>query len=199
MNSTESRPLCVDLDGTLIRTDLFVESIFALIKRNILFVFLLPLWLLKGKAYLKHEIATRVDIDAGLLPYHGEFLDYLKKERTNGRRLILATASNEKFAKAVALNLGIFHDVLASNNTVNLSGKHKLERLQELFGDGGFVYAGNAMVDLSLWDKADEALLVNPERGVEESTKRKSTITQVFDDRTENPLERYLKALRLHQ
>ena len=102
----DARPLVVDLDGTLIRTDLLVESTFALLKQNILYVFLLPFWLLKGKARLKHEIAARVDIDAGLLPYPEEFLDFLKAEHAAGRRLVLATASNEKFAEAIALDTG---------------------------------------------------------------------------------------------
>jgi len=199
MNSTTSSPLCVDLDGTLIHTDLLVESVFALLKRNIFFVFVLPLWLLKGKAHLKHQIADRIDIDPGLLPYHGEFLDYLKKEYDDGRKLILTTASNEKFAKVIALYLNIFHDVLASNATINLSGRRKLERLLDLFGEGGFNYAGNAMVDLALWGKADQALLVNPERGVKEAAERQSKIAKIFDDRTGSPLKHYLKALRLHQ
>ncbi|MGD8911945.1 MAG: UbiA family prenyltransferase [Candidatus Thiodiazotropha sp.] len=193
------RPLVIDLDGTLIRTDLLVESVFALLKRNILFVFLLPIWLFKGKAHLKHEIAIRTDIDTRLLPYHDEFLDYLKAEHLAGRRLVLATASNEKFAEAIALNLGVFHEVLASNATVNLSGRRKLERLRELFGDHGFDYAANAMVDLPLWEAAHSALLVNTERGVKEAAERKSQIAHVFDDRDGGPLKRYLKALRLHQ
>ena len=192
-------PLCVDLDGTLIRTDLLVESGFALLKRNILFVFLLPLWLFRGKAHLKHEIARRVDIDVGLLPYHGEFLDYLKQEYATGRTLFLATASNEKFAEAVALYLGIFRDVLASNATVNLSGWRKLERLKSLFGDGAFDYAGNAKVDLPLWQEARQVLLVNPGRGVREVAQRQFTAVRVFDDRTGHRLKRYLKSIRLHQ
>ena len=199
MKAAEARPLAVDLDGTLIRSDLLVESVFALLKLNILFVFLLPLWLLRGKAHLKQEVATRVDIDAELLPYHHEFLDYLKQEQATGRRLILATASNEKFAEAVAVYLGIFHDVLASNATVNFSGHRKLERLQSLFGEGGFDYAGNSMVDLPLWQKAGRALLVNPERGVKEVAESRCSVARVFDDRTGHPLKRYLKAFRLHQ
>jgi len=110
MNGTASRPLSVDLDETLIRTDLLVESVFALLKRNLLFVFLLPLWLLKGRAHLKHEIAARVDLDVGLLPYQGSFLAYLKQEHADGCRLILATAANERYAAAIALNLGISRD-----------------------------------------------------------------------------------------
>ena len=199
MISTASRPLCVDLDGTLIRTDLLAESVFALLKSNIIYLFLLPLWLLKGKAYLKHQIAIRVDIDVHLLPYHEVFLDYLKQEHARGRRLILATGSNEKFADAVALYLGIFHDVLASNTTTNLSGGQKLKHLQGLFGDGGFDYAGNAMVDLPLWQKCNQALLVNPEPGVKEKAQQQRAIARIFDDRSGHPIKRYFMALRLHQ
>ena len=82
-------------------------------------VFLLPMWLLKSKAYLKREIAARIDIVAGLLPYHDGFLNYLKVEHANGHRLFLATASNDKFTQAIVLNLESFHEVLASNASVN--------------------------------------------------------------------------------
>jgi len=198
MKGTASRPLGVDLDGALIRTDLLVESVFALLKRNALFVFLLPLWLLKGRARLKHEIAARVAIDAGLLPYQGDFLAYLKQEHADGRRLILATAANERHAEAIALHLGIFHDIVASNATVNLSAGRKLERLRERCGDDGFDYAAKAMVDLPVWERAGEALLVNPERGVKAAVEHLGKVPRVFEDRTGNPLRHYLKALRLH-
>ena len=199
LSGSGTRPLVVDLDGTLVQSDLLAESVFALLKRNIFFVLLLPFWLLKGKAHLKHQIAARVDIDAGLLPYHRQFLDYLESEHANGRRLILATASNEKFAGAVALNLGIFHDVLASSDDVNLSGHRKLERLKELFGHEGFDYAGNAKVDLKLWKNTGTAILVNPERGVKKAAERSCKVQQVFDNRSGSSLKRYLKALRVHQ
>lgn len=198
-NISYERTLVVDLDGTLVRTDLLIESVCALLKRNILFAFLLPLWLLKGKAHLKNEIALRVDVDAGLLPYHEEFLDYLKSQHAAGRRLILATASNEKFAEAIALNLGFFHDILASNATVNLSGRRKLERVRELFPNHGFDYAANAMVDLPLWEAAHSALLVNPERGVRNAAEQRCKIARVFDDRIGSPMKYYFEALRLHQ
>jgi len=197
--AAEMRPLVVDLDGTLVRTDLLVESVFALLRRNLLFVFLLPLWLIRGKAHFKHEIARRVDFDARLLPYQEQFLGFLRSERAAGRRLALATASNEKFAEAVALHLGLFQDVVASTAVINLSGHRKLERLQGLFGAGGFDYAANAMVDLPLWKAAHSALLVNPERGVLAAAKRQGEVARVFDDRTGRPLRHYMAAARLHQ
>ncbi|MEO0923742.1 MAG: hypothetical protein AAFY09_13405 [Pseudomonadota bacterium] len=56
-------PLCVDLDGTLTRTDTLWESLIALLSANPLTLFLIIPWLLKGRAHLKSEIARRVDLD----------------------------------------------------------------------------------------------------------------------------------------
>ncbi len=195
---TSSRPLCVALDGALVRSDLLLESVFALLKRNALFVFLIPIWLLKGKACLKRQIADRVELDVSLLPYQETFLVYLRHEHANGRRLILVSACNERFARSVARHLGIFEDVLASNETIHLYGGNRLERLQWLFADSGFDYAGNTMVDLPLWKQARNVLLINPEPGVKESVAELGRVAQVFDDRDGYPLKRYVSALRLH-
>lgn len=194
-----SIPLCVDLDGTLIQTDLLVESVFALLKKNLLYVFLLPLWLMQGKARLKQEIADRVDIDARLLPYHDAFLAFLKLEHHKGRRLILATASHEKFANAVGRHLDIFHAVFASTEKVNLSGTRKLSCLRNSLGNERFDYAGNAMVDLPILKYARHAILVRPERGVKKAVEEHVPVIRVFDGRKEHPLKEYLKAIRLHQ
>ncbi|MCF6281387.1 MAG: UbiA family prenyltransferase [Candidatus Polarisedimenticolaceae bacterium] len=198
-NEQNIRPLCVDLDGTLLRTDLLVESFFLLLKRNMLYLFLLPFWLLKGKAHLKQQIADRVDIDVSLLPYHGDFLDYLKQQHSTGRRLILATASNKKFAEAVAEHAAIFDTVLASDAETNLSGSRKLAPLVAEFGEGGFDYAGNAMIDFKIWQHAAEVILVNPERGVKKAAEKEAYAIRLFDDRQGHPLTPYLKAMRLHQ
>jgi hypothetical protein len=86
----------VDLDGTPVRTDLLVESLLALLKHKPVFVFVLPLWLLKGKAYFKQQIARRVSLDVSTLPYRQDLLDYLKAQRAGGRRIVLATAATCK-------------------------------------------------------------------------------------------------------
>ena len=198
--STDSskRPLCIDLDGTLVRSDLLVETLFALLKQNILTVFLLPLWLVKGKAYFKQQIADRVDIDPVILPYHESFLEYLKDQHARGRRLILVTASNVKYAEAVALYLGIFDDIMASDRHTNLSGKRKLARLTKQFGVREFDYAANGRIDLPVWSGAGAAVLVNPERGVREAVGHLTIVDSTFDDRGSS-LALYIKAMRLHQ
>ena len=196
---SSERPLCVDLDGTLVCTDLLVEAVFALFKENLLYLFLLPLWLFRGKAHLKHQIAERVDLDASLLPYHGPFLDYLKQEHATGRRLILATASNIKFAEAIASYLKLFDTVLASDAKTNLSGQRKLDRLQNQFGEGQFDYAGNAKEDLVIWTHADEAILVNPERRLRTIAERQLNIAHIFENKHNQRFKRLLEAMRLHQ
>ena len=99
--------------------------------------------MLKGKAYLKQQIARRVSLDVGILPYRDELLDYLKTQRAEGRTIVLATACDMKFARQVADHLKLFDLVFASDGITNLSGESKRARLVSEFGEKGFDYAGN--------------------------------------------------------
>ena len=132
-----SFPLVVDLDETLVKTDLLVESFLTLIKQNPLYIFVCFFWLLKGRAFLKRQISQRVILDVGVLPYNHELLDYLKVQRALGRRLVLATASDERIARQVADYLQLFDKVLASNGTVNLSGEYPNEKEHAVAGAEG--------------------------------------------------------------
>ncbi|MGD8874289.1 MAG: hypothetical protein PVH38_04010, partial [Gammaproteobacteria bacterium] len=204
MNNTASAkdcgqtPLYVDMDGTLLRTDLLAESFFALLKHNPFYLLLVPFWLLRGRAWLKQQIAARVDIDVEVLPYHAGFLEYLRNEAGRGRELYLATASNGKFAQAVAGYLGCFTGVLASDARRNLKGSHKLAAILARHGDRGFDYAGNAAADLKIWPHARRAILVSPRRGVEKAAQKLGNVAHVFSDRGAGPVT-YLHAIRVHQ
>jgi len=191
-------PLCVDLDGTLVRTDVLVESWFVLLKRNALSAVLVPFWIVHGKARLKHEIALRADIDVQTLPYNKAFIDHLYDQHKQGRRLLLTTATNEKYANQVAQHLGIFESVMASDAQSNLSGERKHQRLVQRFGVGGFDYAGNANSDLLIFQSARRAILVEPEPGVERAAKQVTEVAHYFrSDLT--VLRAYLRALRPYQ
>lgn len=191
-------PLFVDLDGTLIRSDILHESALLLLQRNPFCLFLLPIWLLRGKAYLKQQIADRVDLRVDLLPYHPEFLEYLQEQHRGDRKLILATASNRKYADAVAKHLGIFDRVMASDASNNLSGKEKAERFREAYGEKQFCYAGNARVDVHVWRHAGGAVLVNPHRGVRVAAEEVTSLEAVFEDKADY-LKQFIKAMRPHQ
>jgi hypothetical protein len=158
-------PLAVDLDGTLIHTDILWESFVALMKQNIFCICLLPLWLSKGKANLKHEIAKRVTLDVAVLPYNEEFVTFLREEHLDGRNLVLTTGADSIIAQQIADHLGIFSDVLASTSNNNLTGRRKAKALREKFGSRGFEYAGNETADLKVWADSCGAIVVNaPER-----------------------------------
>ncbi|MFQ6024051.1 MAG: UbiA family prenyltransferase [Acidiferrobacterales bacterium] len=193
-----SVPLCVDLDGTLIKTDILIESLFALLKRGIFFALLIPFWLLRGKAYLKEQIAARVELDVDLLPYNERFLGYLREQHGAGRPLVLATASHAKFAHKIAEHLGLFTHVLGSDDQNNLSGSRKLEQLRDKFGEQGFDYAGNSRTDLKIWPHARQAILVNPAPGVRSAAERVASVGDVFDEGREG-VRGYLRAIRIHQ
>ena len=192
-------PLCVDLDGTLIKTDLLWESLLVLLKQNPLLVVLLPLWLIKGKAYLKHEIARRVTLDASTLPYDQDLVEFLSEERRSGRELILATASHESFARAVATHLGLFDErVFGSDCSVNLKGVRKVALLVERYGTRRFAYAGNSTADFPVWAEASEAIVVNASAAVESRARTLTTVSRVFSSPAKWA-KSVAKALRVHQ
>src|SRR6516162_108978 len=194
---SENVPLCVSLDGPLLRTDLLIESWFGLLRTRALLAILAPYWLMWGKARLKHEIALRTELDVRHLPYDGPLLEYLRDQFRAGRRLVLTTGSNEKYADEVATHLGIFKEVIASNVQTNLSAAAKSRLLVERYGDRGFDYAGNAKTDLQVFPHARQTILVNPAPGVERTVKQ-PTGKQMFAG-TFSRLGVYLRALRLHQ
>jgi 4-hydroxybenzoate polyprenyltransferase len=191
-------PLCVDLDGTLVYSDLLVEALFGLMGQDFFAALRAPFWLFAGKAHLKAEVSRRVDLDVTTLPYNEPLLGYLRDERARGRHLVLATASPAKYARAVAEHLGLFDEVVATEGTKNLAGVHKADALAERFGEHGFDYVGNARPDLAVWKRARRAVLVNPEPGIEAAARQIIPVETVLD--TGRPsLRDYFRTLRPHQ
>lgn len=188
-------PLFVDLDGTIINTDLLLEVSLKFLKQNPLNIFLLICWLIKGKAHLKQRLAEQVDINAATLPYNLEFLGFIKEQHERGRKLYLATASHQKYADAIAEYLGIFEGVLATSATFNMKGKNKLKHCLEV--SQKFAYAGNETFDFCLFEKADESFLVNPTAAALRLSK-KHPVTRIFQNKT-SKFKILVKAMRVHQ
>lgn len=158
-------PLCVDLDGTLLRTDVLHEQLliaatrWSLLRR-------LPGWFSQGIAHLKHELARAVPVDVATLPYDATLIDYLARQRALGRRLVLTTGADRQIADAISRHLGLFDAVIASDGTANLRGAVKAKRLCATFGERRFCYVGNDRSDLAIWRKAAAAVFVNSQRHV---------------------------------
>jgi 4-hydroxybenzoate polyprenyltransferase/phosphoglycolate phosphatase-like HAD superfamily hydrolase len=190
-------PIVVDLDGTLVDSDLLVEAYFLYLRQHPL-SFLSPFyWLRRGKSYLKNRLTDHATPDASTLPYNPELMEWLRSRKAEGRRLVLATASDQRVAQAVADYLGLFDEVIGTTET-NLSSHEKARQLVERFGHGGFEYVGNAKADVAVWQVADIAHVVNPEAGVLTRARRTGDVGQVIHTRPPY-LKTLAKTLRLHQ
>ncbi len=188
----------VDLDGTLIKTDLLWESCLLALKQCPTAVPRLAVTLLRGKAAFKQALAALVTPDASLLPYNAQVVEELRRER---RPVVLATASPGVWAEAVSAHLGIFADVLGSEGTQNLKGTEKLQAMQawcERHGQTGFAYYGDSKADLPIWAASHEAVAVGPSATVRRGLKAQAKSPRIIEPERGRrfPL---LKVLRPHQ
>ena len=189
-------PLCVDLDGTLIKTDTLVESLLSVLKSRPLDFLRVPLWLLSGRARLKRELAARASLNVAALPYNVELVEFLRDEQASGRPIFLVSATDRSIADAVAEHVGLFQEVIASEGTVNLKGARKMEALRSRFGSRGYDYAGNEIADVPVWSEANAAIVVNAPPGL---AKRTTTpVARTFAPRA-NRVRTVLRALRVQQ
>jgi len=172
----KSEFLCADLDGIILISDSLWDSAFELISMHFWYVFLIPFWRIQGIAVLKHEIAQRVLPDISKFPQREELIEFLRRERLGGRRLILATGADRRIASAVADHLGFFHEVLASDGVNNLSGERKRDAILAATSGKGFDYIGARRADIPVWKAANCAYLVDPSRRL---LKTVSTLNQV--------------------
>jgi 4-hydroxybenzoate polyprenyltransferase/phosphoserine phosphatase len=160
------RPLCVDLDGTLVKSDTLVDSLLALMRTHPALIFQLPSRLLHGKAAFKAFVTESVSLDVTHLPYNRAVLEFLQLERMRGRDIYLATGADIRLAHRVADHLGIFTGVLGSYASTNLTGSKKLAGLRNRLNSAAFDYIGNDTPDLPLLSEATEAMVANPSLGL---------------------------------
>jgi 4-hydroxybenzoate polyprenyltransferase/phosphoserine phosphatase len=191
-------PLYVDLDGTLIATDSLHESLLKLVRASPLALLQLPVWLLKGRAVLKREVARRTRLDVSTLPYRPEVLELVRRAREAGRRTILATASDGRVARRVAEHLGLFDAVLASDGEHNVKGAAKLAAILADTRGQGFSYAGDHPADMKVWQGAQAAVVVSRSAALARRAAGVTEVEAVIQPRRAG-LGRYLYGLRAHQ
>jgi 4-hydroxybenzoate polyprenyltransferase/phosphoserine phosphatase len=192
-----NRTIVIDLDGTLVHTDMLVENLFLFLRLHPFRVFQLVAWLLGGKAYFKRRVADTVLPDVARLPYDHALLNWLGEQRAKGARLVLATASDLRIARRVAQHLQIFDEVLGTED-INLSSRNKRDALVRRYGEKGFEYIGNSSADLAVWTAASRIHVANPERNVLAAARRIGPVDLVLNAR-KGYFRTLLKALRIHQ
>ena len=190
--------IVVDLDGTLILSDILAESIFLFLRNHPLQVFAMIGWLLRGKAYLKMRLASLVMPDVTLLPYNQQLIEWLIMRRNLGASLVLATASDIRVAEAIANHLGIFSEILATDNGANLASHAKRDILVNKYGEHNFEYVGNSRADLPVWRSSSAIYVSNPEPHVVTAVRRLGKIEHIFSNRPPY-IRTLIRALRIHQ
>ncbi len=192
------RPLVVDLDGTLIHTDMLHESTIRLLRDKPHFVLAIPFWLFRGKALLKQKLASHVDAEISSLPFNQNLIDWLQSQKDLGRKLVLCTATDMSIAKMIADHLKLFDEIIASDGIQNLAGRNKANALVEKYGENGFDYVGNSSVDLLVWEKSKQGVVVN---GSSKLIRQASLVTEIEHviSKAKNNLKTWVKVFRLHQ
>lgn len=193
-----SKVIAVDLDGTLTLTDTLHEAVLILVRTKPFMLFLLPIWLAKGVAYLKLKLAENSVLDVTTLPYNVPFIDWLKEQKASGKEIVLCTAANKLIAHNVSKHFDLFDDVIASDEYTNLKSANKRKVLEGKYGEQGYDYAGNSSADLEVWAGASKAIVVNAKVKVLAKASQVATVSHTFPSEGLS-LSNWLKALRLHQ
>ena len=189
-------PLVVDLDGTMLKSDLLIEAIFKRVHSNPFVVFPLFFALRRGKAYFKATVADGVDLDPAFLPYDEAVLSLVREGVKAGRQVYIASASNTRFVSAIADHFGFFAGWFGSDDSTNISGRNKARILVETFGEGGFDYIGNDKADIHVWVAASKRI------GVRTSPRLNKELAAMGVEVMDSPkptLATWLKLFRVHQ
>lgn len=193
-------PICVDLDGTLLRTDMLYESVLVALRRRPWIFFLLPFWMLAGRSVLKRRLAliATEPLEVETLPATEDLVAYLRTEKADGRRIELVSASDQLLVDKVAARFGdLFDHVEGSNGTVNLKGTAKAAALASRHPEG-FVYAGDSTVDSDVWKVAAGAVPVNAALARRASIDRMAPVEAAFG-KPLYTLKGLRSGMRLHQ
>lgn len=183
MAKEKKLPLCIDLDGTLIRSDVTHECVLLFIRKYPWKFFYIFVWLCRGRAFLKAKLAENVMINPSLLPYNKKLLSYLKNKTKEGYDLYLVTAADKECAKIVCNYLKIFKDYLASDGVRNLRAATKAKALCERFGNEKFIYAGNSRHDLPVWSHSAKIIAVNTPTNILEKARTFYKKMHIFQDK----------------
>ncbi len=190
-------PLCVDLDGTLVLTDILHESLLHICHRP-LALLRAAVSLLSGKAAMKERLAGSVRIEPSILPYREELMAFLDEQRRRGRRLLLVTATHRSIADSIARHLGIFSGIMATDGRTNLSGQAKKDALVAAFGEGGYDYIGDSHRDIKSFASARLSYLADPSRSLAKKARAKARVAGIFR-RKRNAILIAARCVRAHQ
>ena len=192
--------LVVDLDETLINTNILYETFWSAFSKDWKIPFKSLCWLLSGKAYLKERLGIASNINVKQLPYNREVIDYIKKHRKKGGYTFLATASNYSIAEKISKHLKLFDEIKGSSNKFNLKGNDKAKFLKNRFGLKNYDYIGDSLIDLPVWKYANKAIVVSNNQSVYRSCQKVNSFChQIKSKKRENNFSNFIKTIRAYQ
>lgn len=192
--------VCADVDGTVLATDLLYESLLVAVKRNPWLILILPVWLLQGRALLKARLAAAAvnHLNFEQLPLRDDVVSYLRAQRAQGRRIVLASASHNSLVAGVAKRIGSVERIVASSDTFNCKGSHKARAIAEQIGDEPWSYLGDSNVDFRVWQSSSHQICVSASSKFVSRFKERFPSGEVFKVRGAT-LSTILRAIRVHQ
>jgi 4-hydroxybenzoate polyprenyltransferase len=148
----KNKVVYVDLDGTFIRNDLFVEAVGTLLLSKPWMLFQVLVWSLRGIAHLKYKMSQLKDFNPKNLNLNTDMLEKLITYKKEGHEIVLATGSASRWAKAVTNEFPVFDRFMSSDERLNLVGEAKLSQI--LLESNQFIYFGNSRADKKILSKA---------------------------------------------
>jgi 4-hydroxybenzoate polyprenyltransferase/phosphoserine phosphatase len=151
-------PLVVDVDGTLVRSDLLWEGLLKVAFGAPHQTFRLLGAATRGRGALKELVASLGAPAVETLPLEPEVLRLVGRARSEGQRVLLVSGAAEAQVRALVERVQAAGGY-GSTGATNLTGVKKLGAILALYRQ--FDYVGNALADLPLWSAARRAYAVN--------------------------------------
>lgn len=191
--------VCADVDGSVIATDLLYESLLYALKQDIWILFFLPVWLLRGRAYLKQQLAARAaGMSVELMPMNAEVVSYLRAAAESGQRVIFASASDSRLVERLADQFDFVSAVIASDGSSNRKGSAKAQAIREMVGDSSWEYIGDSSADFDVWREAAHVVCVSSNLKFTARVKSRYPTADVLEKQACS-IKVVLRALRVHQ
>ena len=162
-----SRILCVDLDGTFIKTDMLYESFFYSFFRNPFILVLTVFWLITGgKVKLKEKLANRYRFTARNIPFNDSVRTIISRKKSLGYKVFLVSATYKTIVSRFYNSYQELFDGYFGTDDVNLSSLHKAQLLNEKFGRENYEYVGNSKDDIPVWNNCSYAYCVTDNKHI---------------------------------
>ncbi len=154
--SDKSVPLCIDLDGTLVKEDTSILLLRKFIKQNPFNIFKVLFWFVSSfnNAHVKAKLANNCTLDITKLTFSSLIKNLINQAAQQERKIYLVTGSNQIIAKQITKEIKEFTSYFASDDKINLVGNTKASNLNIKIGKNEYIYAGNSKQDIPVWDNS---------------------------------------------